>query len=356
MSDLTDSGSYRLTLVQSGPTSAGAATFSASGIVTFNLVLRGSLNASGFTIKSVSLTETAAIIWNLAQSNASVVLSNQTGTQNLTTTTSASAVGTVGLDPFLAVGLNWLAPSRQLIQDNALNPGTLSLTSLSIGETGQESYVFRANGLETYHGQGGLAVPSPLQSTRPAGHVLDAADTFEGSPELLEVIRCPKSLLLRRQPTARLVPGLSPVRSGRTACALPCLRPDGGSVLCLRGRLRTLFLLLETPTRGTGHIAATQPGPCSPPAARAPTTLGTAGRTRPDHRSHPASDPGLRPGLGPLPRRRPGRLLVLSLPPAVKLWYCSQPVDMRLTRKGARSRFTESSQFSGVVDIGLSSG
>ncbi len=164
---LTDTGSFKVILQQSGPTSAGTATLSESGTVTFSLVFSGSVSATGFTVRNLTLAEIAVLSWGLVQTDASgVTLSNQTGSQNLTTTTSATATGTAGLDPFLAVGLNWLAPSRQLLQDNALNPGTLSLTSLSIGETGQESYTFQVlNGLETYHGQGGLAVPSPLQSS-----------------------------------------------------------------------------------------------------------------------------------------------------------------------------------------------
>jgi hypothetical protein len=149
---LTDTGSYSLTLKESGPTGTQCFTFTESGTSTFSLTEHGNVSSSGFSNTSFVLTQTVALSWTFVKTDGSGhTVSSQSGTNTFTLQTSAGSP----TDPFFWTGFDWYGPTQQVSSLNTLGLASLTASSFSVSQNGGESFTFQqSNGSVTVKGNG----------------------------------------------------------------------------------------------------------------------------------------------------------------------------------------------------------
>lgn len=179
---LTDSGVFSLSLSQTGPydNNGDSYSFSESGTISFALSESGTFSATGFSITSVTLTETAALSWSFVETNSG----GQT-VQNLrgSNTTVSVSNGAAPFDPFFPQGFNWLTPTLKISSLNSLSLSNLTASSLTINETnGSENYTFQlTNGVATVTGNVRQPLSDSLLQTGQNSYTETAVESFNSS-------------------------------------------------------------------------------------------------------------------------------------------------------------------------------
>jgi hypothetical protein len=138
---LNDTGTYTLSLQESGPQGAGSFVYTEAGPVTYSLTEQGNVTQGGVAVTSIVLTQTVSLGWTYLQTDSSGhTVQYQTGTDTFT----IQSLGTAVLDPLFWSGFNWRDPTQHISDAHALSLASLSATSFTVNETaGSESYSFQ---------------------------------------------------------------------------------------------------------------------------------------------------------------------------------------------------------------------
>jgi hypothetical protein len=177
---LTDTGAYSLSLSEAGPFGSNDCfVFSESGTLSFSVTEQGSVGNSGFSTGSVAPTQTVSLAWSFLETDgAGNTIQYTTGSDAFTVQANGATPG----DPYFWDGFNWHDPTWQLSARNNLGLTGLAATSLTVTESGTDSFDLEiSSGTATITGSGSQPLYDHLTQSGQQSYTDTVSESFTAS-------------------------------------------------------------------------------------------------------------------------------------------------------------------------------